>query len=254
MESLNKESIINMKCNNGESFKWAVTRALHPAIKEPASVRKTLRYQSEKYNWNNIDFPTPLEQVETFEKNNNILVDVFGYNKEKRHITSLKRTPLGEHTKKVLLLFVDNRYVIVKDVTKLLQQKTPERVRGGAYTCFNCFERFNDPLKLNQHRPLIGCFMKSVRNCDLCNRHGREICSYHRNLNWDNTAIRNMRLELHNPNRVRDMYINHEGDYYKFVIKEGVWTLSYLGNERNTRIIGVDENGEEIGVEYDILG
>ena len=72
-----------MECNNEESFKWAMTRALDPIGKDSQRITKILREQAEKYNWEGLDFPTPLEQIEIFEKNNNLLVNVFGFNKEK---------------------------------------------------------------------------------------------------------------------------------------------------------------------------
>ena len=96
MKSLaSKKAIINMKCNDEESFKWAATRALNPIDKDSERVTKTLEGQSEKYNWEGLDFPTPLEQIEIFEKNNDLLVNVFGFSKEKE-CTKTLRIPNGD--------------------------------------------------------------------------------------------------------------------------------------------------------------
>ena len=65
----NKKATINMKCKDEESFKWCVTRMLNPSIKSPERVTKVLIQQSKNYNWEGLDFPTPLEQIDTFEKN-----------------------------------------------------------------------------------------------------------------------------------------------------------------------------------------
>ena len=220
MESLmRKNCIITMKCSSEESFKWAVTRALHPVV--GGRITPKLKKQSNQYNWDDIDFPTPLEQIKNFEKNNNILVDVLGYNMEEEHITSLRKAK-GEHTKKILLLFVDNCYSVVSRVNRLLSKQL-KKARKEMYPCSNCvdlFEIWNEDTRLNR-------LMKSRSLCDLCDRKGRSKCPYHKDLTSPNECITNMRKEVINPYRVGDMYINHGGDYYKYVLKEGAWTLLF---------------------------
>ena len=56
-----------MRCSSEESFKWAMTRALNPVVKTSERVTKILKEQSKLLNWEEVDFPTPLEQIETFE-------------------------------------------------------------------------------------------------------------------------------------------------------------------------------------------
>ena len=47
---MGKRAIANMKNNDNECFKWAVTRVLHPVSKDLARITKELRKQSEKYD------------------------------------------------------------------------------------------------------------------------------------------------------------------------------------------------------------
>ena len=75
-----KKAEANMENYNKQCSKWAVTRALNPVERNPQWITRTLREQTRQYNWTNIDFPTPLSQIELFERNNNVLVNVFGYN------------------------------------------------------------------------------------------------------------------------------------------------------------------------------
>ncbi|CAB3999477.1 Hypothetical predicted protein, partial [Paramuricea clavata] len=73
-----KKAIINMKNDDDECFKWAVTRALNPTDIHPERISEELREQSGKLDWEGIEFPTPLSNIKKFEKNNNIGVSVFG--------------------------------------------------------------------------------------------------------------------------------------------------------------------------------
>ena len=46
-----KKAIINMKNDDNECFKWAVTRALNPTDTHPKIISKELKEQSEELNW-----------------------------------------------------------------------------------------------------------------------------------------------------------------------------------------------------------
>ena len=51
-ESLaNKKAVINLNNKNNQCFKWAVTRALHPAKDNPGRIDTDLIKATEKYNW-----------------------------------------------------------------------------------------------------------------------------------------------------------------------------------------------------------
>ena len=145
----NKNAFINMKCSGEESSKWTITRALNPVGDKSERVTKILREQAEKYNWEGLDFPTPLEQIETFEKNNNLLVNVLGYNKEKGCVESL-RVPNGDRTGRILLMLIDDRYAIVKSISRLLHGQATRRNCKRFY-CENCLKGFSSEGKLSRH-------------------------------------------------------------------------------------------------------
>ena len=47
-----------MKNTDDQCFKWAFTRAKHPAKRDGERVTKKLRRQAEEYNWDGISLPT----------------------------------------------------------------------------------------------------------------------------------------------------------------------------------------------------
>ena len=148
---VNGRAISNMRCSDDESFKWAVTRALNPVDKSSGRVTKILREQSKKYNWNGITFPTSLRQVKTFEKNNNVLVNVFKFDKERDCVYPISISP-GEYEGRALLIFVDNRYAVVKTISRLLGSQAAKGKRHcERFFCLNCLEDFTSELQFDIH-------------------------------------------------------------------------------------------------------
>ena len=110
-KSLKTRSLINMKNNDQQCFKWAVTRSLHPVEYNGERITKILRVQSEKYNWDGIEFPTPCSErlFKKFEKNNNVSMLVFGHEvlEGKTHIIPLY-VPTERYEKTARLFFYRN--------------------------------------------------------------------------------------------------------------------------------------------------
>ena len=71
-----KKAVINMKNDDDQCFKWAVTRALNPTDKNPDRITKELRDQAEKYDWSGITFPVKVKDIHIWEKNNDKFVNV----------------------------------------------------------------------------------------------------------------------------------------------------------------------------------
>ena len=171
---MSRKATINMKCNDEESFKWVVTRALNPTTKSSERVTKTLREQSKQYNWDSIDFPTTLDQVETFEKNNDMLINVFGIDEERDCVTSLKLAK-GTHAGRVLLMFVGNRYTVVKSMSRLFcKQATKGRRKCKRFYCNNCLQPFTSNEKLSKHVASF-CLPFNMSVHDFCVTSGGDI-------------------------------------------------------------------------------
>jgi len=83
-----KKAIINLKNEDDQCFKWAVTRALNDVDKNAERIDKTLRQQPEKPKLDGIEFSVSLIGIDKFEKSNDLSVNVFGY--EKRYVYPLK--------------------------------------------------------------------------------------------------------------------------------------------------------------------
>ena len=83
-----------------------------------------MRDNSEKFNWSGIEFPLSLKQIDKFEKQNNLAVNVFGVEGEK--VYPLR---ISEARDKVLidLLLISNgntnHYCWIKNKSRLLSSQ-----------------------------------------------------------------------------------------------------------------------------------
>ena len=75
-----KKAIINLKNEDDECLKWAITRALNPVEKNFERIDKKLREKSEILKWDGLKYSVNLSDINNFENHNSsISVNVFGY-------------------------------------------------------------------------------------------------------------------------------------------------------------------------------
>ena len=150
-----KKVLINMKNDDQECFKWAVTRALNPVERGSERITKTLREQSKQYNWEGISFPTPLSEIKKFERNNNVSISVVANDIEDGdRVYPRKSSNVAFETKIILMLLrysmLNNHYVVVKNLSRLLQGQATNKHAKRHY-CSNCFNGFTCEARLAEH-------------------------------------------------------------------------------------------------------
>jgi hypothetical protein len=145
-----KKAIINMKNDDDKCFKWAVTRALNPVDKNSERISKELRRQSEELNWEGIEFPTPIDDIKKFEKNNNnIGINVFSAD-ENHRVYPLR---VSGETNPVRLFLWRNHYSVVKDMSKLAGSQISKN-EHRKYICDRCLNAFGSDELLEKHLEL----------------------------------------------------------------------------------------------------
>ena len=148
---VNLRAAIDMECGDRDSFKWAVVRSLNPVDRNSGRVTKILVEQSKKYNWDGISFPTPIDQIETFEKNNNILVNVFSFDREGDRVFPIS-VSTGVYKGRALLVLVDGCYTVVKKISRLLGGQAAEgKKKCERFFCSNCLESFTGKREFDDH-------------------------------------------------------------------------------------------------------
>ena len=154
-----KKAIVNMKNDDNQCFKWAVTRALNPTDNHPERVTEELKDQAEKLNWSGITFPVKVEDIHIWEKNNDKLVNVFGYDEDTQKIYIIRMsdgcssTVLEENKNKFISLFLhdDKHYCVVKNLGRLVSSQLSKN-NHKKHFCLNCMNGFGTEKILENHQ------------------------------------------------------------------------------------------------------
>ena len=141
--------MINMENNDDQCFKWAVTRTLHPVDRNAGQISKILREQSENFNWDNVEFPVKIKDINIFETANNINVNVFTYDDETKKVYTLRLS--NTHFDTVVNLFYFNdHYGVVKNLSRLVSSQKSKNKRRK-FICMRCLNHFGSEHILENH-------------------------------------------------------------------------------------------------------
>ena len=160
-----KKSTINPKNNDDKCFQYAVTLALNldNIDNHPGRVSKIKPF-IEKYNWEDIDFPSTSKDWKRFESNNEVALNILyvPYNTKKINIAYKSKNNLTRE-KQVILLMISNdqnwHYLVVKNLPGLLRGITSTHKED--FYCLNCFHSYRTENKLEAHK-------KICENHDYC--------------------------------------------------------------------------------------
>ena len=76
-----KKGLINIKNKDDECFRWCHIRHLNPQKKDPQRIKKEDKQSIEGLNYEGIEFPVSQKHYNKVEKQNDIRINVFGYEK-----------------------------------------------------------------------------------------------------------------------------------------------------------------------------
>ena len=151
---IGKRSIVNVKNDNdNECFKGAVTSAMYPPKKNPQRLKSLMRENSEKFDWSGIEFPMSLRQIDRFEKQTPISINVFAYESGK----GIFPRRICEHRSgrtRINLILVSNdetnHYCWVKNKSRLLSFEKSKKGHKR-YFCDYCLNSFTLERELEKH-------------------------------------------------------------------------------------------------------
>ena len=149
------KSIINMKNEDNECFKWCVLRALNLKDKNNERIDKDLKSKQNTLNMEGIRYPVNFRDIDRFESQNpEISITILGYNKDER-VYPLKISKYSGSKHDITLLLIkdedNSHYCLVKNLSALLASQINNH-KGSRNFCLNCFNGFNTPESLNKHK------------------------------------------------------------------------------------------------------
>ena len=124
---MKKKAIINPKNSDMECFKWAVIAAMkwEEVGNNPERVSKLRRYEGD-FDWGDLEFPVSFRDINKFERNNEIGVNILAIENKKTYICR-KGKDYDRIVNLMLITDVENsnkkHYVAVKSLSRLLSKQ-----------------------------------------------------------------------------------------------------------------------------------
>ena len=146
-----KKAIINVKNRDNQCLKWALRAALFPP-KDGRHAQRPSKYPvNDGINYNGIDFPTPLKQLDKLEKQNpNLAINVFGW--EKDTVIVHRISTKEPNVQRINLMLIESgeiqHYCWVKRESALLFDKA---INNKTFYCMRCVTRFTRAHLLVEH-------------------------------------------------------------------------------------------------------
>ncbi|XP_068731100.1 uncharacterized protein [Montipora capricornis] len=145
------KGLINMKNEDNECFRWCHIRHLNPQDKDPQRIKKSDKAFIENLNYSGIEFPVTTKQYNKIEKQNEININVFGYENKQKYPIYVSKEKYEDCMNLLLITENENKhYVLIKDFNKFMYDITKHEKRK--HFCMYCLQHFTSERVLNNHK------------------------------------------------------------------------------------------------------
>ena len=147
------KGLINMKNEDNECFRWCHIRhnKLNPQDKDPQRIKKSDKAFIQNLNYSGIEFPVTTKQYNKIEKNNEININVFGYEEKQKYPIYVSKEKYEDCMNLLLITENENKhYVLIKDFNKFMYNQTKHKERK--HFCMHCLQCFSSERVLTDHK------------------------------------------------------------------------------------------------------
>ena len=146
-----RKGLINIKNNDQKCFLWCHVRHINPVNDHPGRIKKTDRYFANNLNYDGIEFPVQENDFKKVEVQNNICVNVFGYENKLFFPVYISNQTFKSSIDLLLLINDDkSHYVYIKDFNTLMFHKTKNKKKK--WFCKSCLQCFSSENVLIKHK------------------------------------------------------------------------------------------------------
>ena len=146
-----KKGLINMKNEDNECFRWCHIRHLNPQDTNPQRIKKTDKEYINQLDYTGIEFPVTTKQYNKIEKQNEININVFGYENKQPYPIFVSKEKYNRQMNLLLITENENKhYVLIEDFNRFMFNQT--KYEGKKHFCMNCLQCFSSERVLNDHR------------------------------------------------------------------------------------------------------
>ena len=145
------KGLINIKNKDNECFRWCHIRHLNLINTHPERITKKDKQYINKLNYTDIEFPVSQKQYNKIEKQNNININVFGYENKQAYPIYVSKEKFDDYMD-LLLITEDNKqhYVYIKDFNRFMYNQSKHRERK--HFCKYCLQCFSSEEILIRHK------------------------------------------------------------------------------------------------------
>ena len=145
-----KKAVVNVKNGDDHCLRWALRSALFQAAKDP---QRPAKYPTEDgLDFTGIEAPTPISQIGMVERQNNLAINVFGWDKGVI-VHRLSKQP--EDMPRTNLLLIEKagkfRCIWIKNLNRLLYDQSKHREKK--HFCERCLHGYSREDLLEDHKP-----------------------------------------------------------------------------------------------------
>ena len=146
--------LINIKNDDDECFRWCHIRFLNPQRTNPQRINRVDKQMINELNYDGITFPVTQKQYNKIETQNNIRINVFGYEKGQPFPIHISKEEF-ENQMNLLLIAKNEKkhYVLIKDFNSFMYNQSKHKERK--HFCMHCLQCFSSERILANH----------VKNC-----------------------------------------------------------------------------------------
>ena len=144
------KGLINIKNEDNQCFRWCHIRHLNPQDVHSERIKKSDRQYINKLNYNGIEFLVTTKQYNKIEKQNEININVFGYENKKPYPIYTSKEKFEDHMELLLITENENKHVLMKDFNCFMFNQTKYQHRK--HFCMFCRQCFSSERVLNDHK------------------------------------------------------------------------------------------------------
>ena len=145
------KGLINMKNEDNECFRWCHIRHLNPQDIHPERIKKSDKEYINKLDYSGIEFPVTIKQYNKIEKQNEININVFGYENKQPYPIFVSKEKYEDCINILLITEEKNKhYILIKDFNNFMYNKTKHKERK--HFCMHCLQCFSSERVLSDHK------------------------------------------------------------------------------------------------------
>ena len=133
------KGLINMKNEDNECFRWCHIRHFNPQDKNPQRIKKSDKKYVKTLDYSGIEFPVTIKQYNKIEKQNEININVFGYENKQPYPIHVSKEKYENHMELLLITEDKNKhYVLIEDFNRFMYNQTKHK--ESKHFCMHCLQ------------------------------------------------------------------------------------------------------------------